>query len=54
MERGRFDVEVKFKTNEKCEHKTIKDIELDKVQAHIPATATILSVVATRRRQHKI
>ncbi len=54
MERGLFDVEVVFKTDEGCERKTLNSVALSDIQNHFPRTAELVSVVANKKRQHKI
>jgi len=54
MERGLFDIEIVFKINKKCDRKTLNSVALSDIQKHIPRTAELVSVIANKKRQHKI
>jgi hypothetical protein len=45
---------VVYKTDDGCHQRTIKAIPISEAQAHVPVGAELISVVATRRRNHQL
>ena len=54
MEVAKFDVSVVYKTDDECHQRTITQIPMSEIQVHVPVGAELISVVATRRRNHQL
>ena len=54
MEIAKFDVSVGYKTDDGCHQRTIESIPISEAQVHVPVGAELISVVATRRRNHQL
>ena len=54
MEVAKFDVSVVYKIDDGCHQRTITQIPMSEIQSHVPVGAELISVVATRRRNHQL